>query len=92
MKRIFYSAITGPDHARQIGEIMEAEYGEEWGGNVYGYLQNIIDEFPEGTVILEGPQHIPGDVQQNFTDNPQNICVVFCEGEPHEIYWSDTDE
>ena len=91
MKHIYYSAITGPDYARQMGEIMEAEYGEEWDGNVYGYLQNIIDEFPEDTEILEGPQHIPGDVQQNFTNDPQNICVVFCNREACQVYWSDDE-
>lgn len=93
MKRIFYSAITGPDYNRQMDcEIMEAEYGEEWDGDVSGYLYNIIDKFPEGTEILEGSEHIPGDVCHHFTAAPANICVVRYDGEARQIWWSDTDE
>ena len=87
MKHIYYSAITGPDYARQMGEIMEAEHGEEWDGDVAAYLEN-LGEVP---VYREGPQHIPGDVQQNFTNNPQNICVVFCNREACQVYWSDDE-
>ena len=88
MKHIYYSAITGPDYARQMGEIMEAEHGEEWDGDVAAYLEN-LDEVP---VYREGPQHIPGDVQQCFTADPTNICVVFNGGEAREVWWSDTTE
>jgi hypothetical protein len=86
MKHIYYSAITGPDHARQMGEIMEAPHGEEWDGDTASYLEN-LDPTP---AYREGPQHIPGDIMQHFTATPANICVVFSEGEPREIYWSDT--
>jgi hypothetical protein len=87
MKRVFYSAITGPDYARKMGEIMEAEHGEEWDGDVAAYLEN-LEEVP---VYREGPEHIPGDVKQRFTDDPANICVVFYDGKAREIWWSDTD-
>ncbi|MBP5711034.1 MAG: hypothetical protein J6W84_08695 [Bacteroidales bacterium] len=85
MKRIYYSAITGPDDARQMGEIMEAPHGEEWEGDTAAYLEN-LEEMP---AYREGTEHIPGDVQQHFTAAPVNICVVFCEGEAREIWWSD---
>lgn len=88
MKRIYYSAITGPNHVRQMGEIMEAEHGEEWDGDVAAYLEN-LDPVP---AYREGPQHIPGDVQQHFTADPVNICVTFIDGEPREIWWSDEAE
>jgi len=85
MKRIYYSAITGPDYARRMGEIMEAEYGDEWDGDVAAYLEN-LEEVPE---YLEGAEHIPGDVMQDFGGmSPENICVVFYDGEPREIWWS----
>lgn len=83
MKKIFYSSITGPDYNRQMGEIMEAECGEEWDGNVAGYLE--ISDIN----YAEGPQHIPGDVQQHFPTAPQEICVELGEaGEARAIWWS----
>lgn len=85
MKRLFFAAITGTAGNRQMGEIMEAEYGEEWGGDVVAYLEN-LDPAP---AYLEGPEHIPGDIQQNFTNSPSNICVVFADDEPREVWWSD---
>lgn len=88
MKRIFYSAITGPDDARQMGEIMEAPHGEEWEGDTAAYLEN-LEEVP---TYMEGPQHIPGDIMQHFTAAPVNICVTFDGDKPLEIYWSDTDD
>ena len=88
MKHIYYSAITGPDHARQMGEIMEAPYGEEWDGDTAAYLEN-LDPIP---AYREGPQYIPGDVRQHFTATPGNICTTFDGDEPREIYWSDNAE
>jgi hypothetical protein len=88
MTRIYYSAITGPDYARQMGEIMEAPYGEEWDGDTAAYLENL----EPAPAYREGPQHIPGDVRQHFTATPANICITFDGDEPREIYWSDTDE
>lgn len=89
MKRIYYSAITGPDHARQMGEIMEAPYGDQWDGDTAAYLEN-LDPAP---AYLEGAEHIPGDVQQYFTDAPTNICVELdAERIPVAIWWSDTGD
>jgi hypothetical protein len=86
MKKIYYASIEGPDYSRRMGEIMKAEHGEEWGGDVAAYLENL------GADYTEGPQHIPGDVQHHFTAAPANICVVFYDGEARQIWWSDTAE
>lgn len=84
MKRIFFAAITGTNDNRQMGEIMEAPFGEQWDGDVAAYLEN-MDEVP---TYMEGNEHIPGDIVQNFGGmNPENICIVF-DGEPKEIWWS----
>lgn len=92
MKRIYYAQITGPDYNRQMGEIMEAEYGSEWDGDVAAYLTNldVMDTEVEGKLYSyrEGPENIPGDVQQAFTDSPENICVVFWGDDAREIYWA----
>lgn len=86
MKKIYYASIEGPDHSRHTGEIMEAEHGEEWDGDVAAYLDNIDAEY------IEGPQHIPGDVQQHFTATPANICVELSEGTPVRIWWTDEED
>lgn len=85
MKKIYYVSIEGPDYSRHTGEIMEAEHGEEWDGDVAAYLENLSADY------IEGVQHIPGDVQQNFTVNPVNICVELNEGKPVCIWWTDEE-
>ena len=86
MKRIYYSAIVGTESDLHMGEIMEAEYGADWSGDVAAYLEN-LDPAP---AYLEGPEHIPGNVAQNFGGmNPENICIVQnANGAPSKIWWS----
>ena len=89
MKKILYSAITGPDYSRHTGEIMEAEYSDEWNGDVAAYLANL-----DGIVdYIEGAEHIPGDVQQHFTKDPSNICVELDEaGNAITVWWAQEEE
>ena len=81
MKRIFYAAIVNDS----MSEIMTADHGEEWNGDVAAYLEN-LEEVPD---YREGSANIPGNVQQNFGGmNPENICVVYTAGEPREIWFA----
>jgi len=85
MMNIYYSAITGIEGARQMGEIMEAPHGKEWDGDTAAYLEN-LESTPD---YKEGAEFIPGDIILNYGNtNPINICVVLDGTEPREIWWS----
>ena len=89
---IIRSGIDGTYWNRQMGESFEVEYGEEWDGDVIGYLNN-LDSSDCPIRYLEGSENIPGDVHKNFVgENLHHICVVFYDEdtEPSEVWYATT--
>lgn len=60
-------------------ESSEAEYGEEWEGNVLGYVENL--DLSEGV-------EISGEYVGSIHNLPEGAVVLTQEGEPIEIYWA----
>jgi len=60
-------------------ESTEAEYGEEWEGNVAGYVENL--DLPEGV-------EISGEYSGSIHNLPEGAVVLTQDGEPVEIYWA----
>lgn len=78
---------TLTDGEYQMGEISTCEYGEEWDGNVQGYVENMMDG---DELEMRGEEEL-GRVQQNFgglAPIPGSIVVLCREGKPVEIYWA----
>lgn len=84
MKKIFYAGIT--DH--QMGEINEAAYSADFGGDVAAYIEQNIDLDDQGLELCEGDNL--GDIQQNFGPyNPENVCVIRdASGDPFEVWFA----
>lgn len=76
MKKILFTSIFHNNI-----EVFEAEHGEEWGGDVAGYLDNTDTPYDEISALPEG-MTIP------FTNNPENICIAYNNGLAVEVYWS----
>ena len=90
MKKIFiYTAQiseTLTEGEYQMGETDQCEYGEEWSGDVRGYIENSLD----GDLDIHGEAAL-GNVRQNFgglDPIPGSIYVVCCDGEPESVYWA----
>lgn len=84
MKKIFYAGIT--DH--QMGEIFEAAYSADFGGDVAAYIEQNIDLDEMGLELCEGDNL--GDIQQNYGPyDPENICVIRdASGDPFEVWFA----
>ena len=84
MKKIFYAGIT--DH--QMGEINEAAYSADFGGDVAAYIEQNIELDDQGMRLIEDDNL--GDIQQNFGPyNPENICVIRdANGDPVEVWFA----
>ena len=88
MKKIMYAMLNtagtadaaGNDAEYQIGEINEAEYGREWGGDVTGYVANL--DLEDGFEIVESG---------SFTihNKPEGAILIAFEGKPSEIFWAE---
>lgn len=62
-----------------LGESSEAEYGEEWEGNVQGYVENL--DLPEEI-------EIGGEYSGAIHNLPEGAVILTQGGEPVEIYWA----
>ena len=62
----------------QWSEVQEAEYGEEWNGDVIGYVENL--DLDENTLIN-------GIYNGSIHNLPENAVILVNEAEPIEIYW-----
>lgn len=84
MKKIFYAGIT--DH--QMGEINEAAYSADFGGDVAAYIEQNIELDELGLRLIEGDNL--GDIQQNYGPyDPENICVIRdASGDPFEVWFA----
>lgn len=84
MKKIFYAGIT--DH--QMGEIFEAAYSADFGGDVAAYIEQNIDLDDQGLELCEGDTL--GDIQQNYGPyDPENVCVIRdASGDPFEVWFA----
>lgn len=84
MKKIFYAGIT--DH--QMGEIFEAAYSADFGGDVAAYIEQNIELDELGLELCEGDNL--GDIQQNFGQyDPENVCVIRdASGDPFEVWFA----
>lgn len=80
MKKIMYAEIeaASTDGEYVLSESSEAEYGEEWDGNVLGYVENL--DLPEGI-------EIGGEYSGAIHNLPEGAVVLVNKGEPVEIYW-----
>lgn len=91
MKRIYYSRVesTYTDNEYQLVEVNECEYGEEWDGDVIGYIMNVIED-PDSYVIIENPNL--GNIHHSAMvsdGNVENIVLLASkDGTPLEMYWA----
>ncbi|MDO4317219.1 MAG: hypothetical protein Q4C48_03325 [Lachnospiraceae bacterium] len=72
--------------AYQVGEINEAEYGEEWDGNVFGYVRNAIEDWDDAELVKYSESNITV-YEPAFGDIIGDIYILMCGGTPCEIYW-----
>lgn len=88
MKKIYYAMVepTLTDGEYQMQESTVCEYGEEWNGDVRGYVENLgIDaDSIEGGAAL-GNIHQPS----SWNPIPGSVCVLMNNNEPVEIYWAE---
>ena len=91
---IYTSTITSSTNTRgeyDMGEISICEYGEEWNGDVTGYIENLLadaDMLDDSEIHDEG---MLGNVRQNFGGVDPidgSIRVIFYKGEPSAVYWA----
>lgn len=61
-------------------ESSEVEYGNEWDGDVFGYVNNLD---------LEEGFEINGNYDGAIHNLPEDSVVVTCEGVPVEIFWAE---
>lgn len=83
MKKIMYARLQKgfcDEAGYHYTECYEAEYGEEWGGDVKGYIENLDIDFDY--------EIAPAD---NFTihEIPEDALVVVIDGEPLEMWWAE---
>lgn len=91
MSKIYiYSAAISPCYSTngeyEMGETDLCEYGDEWNGDVRGYVENLYDFEPE----IHDETALSA-VRQNFgglDPLPGSILVVFHDGEPEAVYWA----
>ena len=84
MKKIFYACIT--DH--QMGEIFEAAYSADFGGDVAAYIEQNIDLDDQGLELCEDDNC--GDIQQNYGPyDPIAVCILRKpDGTPVEVWFA----
>ena len=91
MMRIYCSQVetTNIDGEYQLVEVNECEYGEEWDGNVAGYVFSAIEDWDEYTLI-ENPDL--GNIHHGVmvsNEGPENVVMlVRKDGTPVEVYWA----
>ena len=93
MKNIYMAGINQSltNGEYQMGEINKCEYGDEWDGDVMGYVENMLED--DSLEIYDEKEL--GRIQQNFgglDPIPGSIVVLLRENEPIEIYWASADE
>lgn len=92
MKRIYCSAVkpTNTDNEYQLVEVNEAEYREEWDGDVVGYITNAIEDL-DPYAIIENPDL--GNIHHSVMvsdGNIENIVLLAGkDGTPLEVYWAE---
>lgn len=92
MKKIYYAGLNYNvcDETYEMIDSTECEYGDEWNGDVQGYIENLdIEE----AYTLEDESAL-GNIHQPSTWNPipGSIYVMMINGEPSEIYWATEEE
>ena len=82
MKKIMYAEIeaASTDGEYVLSESSEAEYGEEWDGNVQGYVENL--DLPED-------MEIGGEYSGSIHNLPEGAVVLTMDGRPVEAYWAE---
>lgn len=68
-----------------ISESAEAEYGEEWNGDVKGYILNAADDADAVSVDMEREYH-------GAIHNLPNKAIILTgeDGQPYEVWWAET--
>lgn len=84
---IYRADVTDPftNGDYQMGEVSLCEYGDEWRGDIGGYLDNLYD----GEADIRGEEAL-GAVRQNFggLDPAAGTIRVVChDGKPDIVYW-----
>lgn len=82
MKAIYYAMIspTTTEGEYQVGEHCVAEYGLGWNGNVYGYLDNMLDD----------PEIISSTYDGAIYDIPdgEDYHYLIYDGKPFQMFWA----
>lgn len=88
MKKIFYAGISHNGTDYQMGEIFEAAYSADFGGDVAAYIEQNIELDELGLELCEDDNL--GDIQQDFGPyDPENICVIRdADGSPFEVWFA----
>lgn len=74
----------------QMQEVEACEYGEQWNGDVRGYIENLYESDYEYELHDEGAL---GNIHQPcFDPIPESICVVYHAGEPVAVYWASRED
>lgn len=96
MKIYIYSAMISPcistDGEYQMQDTDICEYGDEWNGDVRGYVENLYADCGIEPEIL-GEEAL-GNIRQNFyglDPIPGSIMVIFHDGKPDSVYWTSTE-
>lgn len=95
MRKIYiYSAMISPcvstDGEYQMDETDLCEYGDEWRGDVRGYIENLYAEHCDSEPEIRDESAL-GPVRQNFgglDPIPGSILVVYHDGAPESVYWA----
>lgn len=85
MKKIMYAGITATEIANEyrLTESHEAEFGQEWNGNLQGYLFNAAED--EDALREAMSREYTGAIH----DLPAGAIVLTAEGgTPVECYWA----
>lgn len=90
MKKIMYAGLTvdttQDSTIYRTTEISEAEYGEEWDGDVEGYIYNAAEDVDRIEVY-----NVDDDSTDFYHPNYGNVVgsvyIVYYDGAPSELYW-----
>jgi hypothetical protein len=85
MKKILTACLqsTNTDGEYQYSESNAAEYGEEWDGDVLGYVDNLE---------LDESISINGEYDGSIHNLPADVVVLVEARRPITIYWATEDE
>lgn len=95
MKKIYQAGLAPTSTMNMDGNYCEwqwvekrkAEYGTEWDGDVNGYVENLIDN-----VNGDAGDDVISIGNATVHNLPADAIIVFCDGQPHEIYWAEDRE